>query len=185
MSRPQPPNPAKLVIGLFMKDKALFETAARRLAEIFGPVDLVSGWFAFDFTSYYEPEMGRPLFRRMLGFQTLIAQDSLAAIKHRTNSMEDLYLSHDSRQVNIDPGYLLLERFVLATGKNFSHRIYIGQNIYADLTLTYSKGSFQTLPLTYPDYASPEIRQFLLQVRHKYSMDLKTRKPEVGSRKSE
>jgi hypothetical protein len=75
--------------------------------------------------------------------------------------------------VNIDPGYLLLERFVLATGKNYAHRIYIGQNIYADLTLTYAKGGFQTLPWTYPDYASPEIRDFLLQVRYKYSMDLK------------
>jgi len=173
MSRPQPPNPAKLVIGLFMKEKALLGTVAARLSETFGPVDMISGWFAFDFTSYYEPEMGRPLFRRMLGFKTLIAQDALAAVKHKTNGMEALYASDNRRRINIDPGYLLLERFVLATGKNFSHRIYIGRNIYADLTLTYSKGSFQTLPWTYPDYASPEIRQFLLQVRRKYSMDLK------------
>ncbi len=180
MSSPQPPNPAKLVIGLFMKDKALLEAIAPRLAETFGPVDLISGWFPFDFTSYYETEMGRPLFRRMIGFQKLIPQDSLADIKHETNRMEALYSSGDNRRINIDPGYLLLERFVLATGKNFSHRIYIGQNIYADLTLTYSKGSFQTLPWTYPDYASPEIRQFLLQVRGKYSMDLKTQRSEVS-----
>jgi hypothetical protein len=112
----------------------------------------------------------------MLGFQNLIAQDTLAAVKRQTNRMEALYAVDNKRRINIDPGYLLLEKFVLATGKNFSHRIYIGQNIYADLTLTYSKGSFQTLPWTYPDYASPEIRQFLLQVRHKYSMDLKNSK---------
>ena len=176
MSRPHPPNPAKLVIGLFMKEKSLLGTVATRLAETFGPIDMISGWFAFDFTSYYEPEMGRPLYRRMLGFKTLIAQDALAAVKHRTNDVEALYSSDNRRRINIDPGYLLLERFVLATGKNFSHRIYIGRNIYADLTLTYSKGSFQTLPWTYPDYASPEIRQFLLQVRCKYSMDLKAQK---------
>lgn len=173
MSIPHPPAPAKLVIGLFMKDKALLEAVAAQLAESFGPVDLISRWFAFDFTGYYEPEMGRPLYRRMLGFKTLIAQEALSAIKHRTNSLEASCSLDNRRRINIDPGYLLLERFVLATGKNFSHRIYIGQNIYADLTLTYSKGSFQTLPWTYPDYASPEIRQFLLQVRHKYSMDLK------------
>lgn len=181
MSRPQPPNPAKLVIGLFMKDKALLGTVATRLSETFGPVDLISGWFAFNFTSYYEPEMGQPLYRRMLGFKTLITQDSLAAVKHQTNGLEELYSSDNRRQINIDPGYLLLERFVLATGKNFAHRIYIGQNIYADLTLTYSENSFQTLPWTYPDYASPEIRQFLLQVRHKYSMDLKIQQSEIGS----
>jgi hypothetical protein len=185
MSRPHPPNPAKLAISLFMKDKALLGPVATRLVEIFGPVDLISGWFAFNFTSYYEPEMGRPLYRRMLGFKTLVSQDALAAVKHQTNGIEGLYSSDNHRRINIDPGYVLLERFVLATGKNFAHRIYIGQNIYADLTLTYSKGSFQTLPWTYPDYASPEIRQFLLQVRHKYSMDLKVQMSEVRSQKSE
>ncbi len=173
MSRPQPPSPAKLVIGLFMKDKALLEPAARTLSEVFGPVDLMSRWLPFDFTSYYEPEMGKPLFRRLLAIKPLVAQEELPGIKHRTNGLETEYSDGGLRKINIDPGYLLLERFVLATGKNYSHRIYIGENIYADLTLTYTKGAFQTLPWTYPDYASPEIRQFLLQVRHKYSIDLK------------
>lgn len=173
MSRPQPPSPAKLVIGLFMKDKALLPPLAETLVDAFGPVDLVSPWLSFDYTNYYEPEMGAPLFRRILAFKSLIAQEDLSAIKLETNRLEGDHTDHNQRRVNIDPGYLLLERFVLATGKNFSHRIYIGSNIYADLTLTYSKGAFQTLPWTYPDYASTEIRQFLLQVRHKYSMDMK------------
>jgi len=175
MSRPQPPSPAKLVIGLFMKAKALLAPAAEALAGTFGPVDLVSPWMPFDYTSYYEPEMGAPLFRRILAFQNLIAQDDLPAVKQRTNRLENDHADDGQRRINIDPGYLLMERFVLATGKNFSHRIYIGENIYADLTLTYTKGAFQALPWTYPDYASAEIRQFLLQVRHKYSMDLKTK----------
>ena len=175
MSRPQPPSPAKLVIGLFMKDKALFAPAAETLSDALGPVDLVSPWLSFDYTSYYESEMGAPLFRRILAFKYLIAQENLPAIKHRTNRLESDYTDGGHRRINIDPGYLLMERFVLATGKNFSHRIYIGENIYADLTLTYTKRAFQTLPWTYPDYASAEIRQFLLQVRHKYSMDLKNR----------
>jgi hypothetical protein len=136
-------------------------------------VDLVSPWLPFDFTSYYEPEMGAPLFRRIFVFKPLIAQEDLPAVKIRTNRLENDHAEGERRRINIDPGYLLLEKFVLATGKNFAHRIYIGQGIYADLTLTYTKGAFQTLPWTYPDYASAEIRQFLLQVRHKYSMDLK------------
>lgn len=173
MSRPQPPSPAKLVIGMFMKDKALLATVVEALADAFGPVDLVSPWLPFDYTSYYEPEMGTPLFRRLLAFKSLMAQEDLPAIKHETNRLENNHADGHHRRINIDPGYLLLERFVLATGKNFSHRIYIGRDIYADLTLTYTKGAFQTLPWTYPDYASMEIRQFLLQVRHKYSMDLK------------
>ena len=185
MSRPQPPNPAKLVIGVFLKDKDLLGPVSERLADAFGPVDLISRWFPFDYTSYYEAEMGQPLFRRMLAFKPLIAQDSLPDVKHRTNRLERDYSTDEHRRINIDPGYLLLERFVLATGKNYSHRIYIGQSIYADLTLTYSKGTYQTLPWTYPDYATPEIRQFLLQVRHKYSMDLKEQRSEVSGQRSE
>jgi hypothetical protein len=173
MSTPKPPSPAKLVIGLFMQDKSLLTPVAETLAEAFGPVDLVSGWLPFDFTSYYEPEMGAPLFRRLLAFESLIPQEDLPAVKLKTNALELDHSEGDHRRINIDPGYLLLERFVLATGKNYAHRIYIGKNIYADLTLTYSKGEYQTLPWTYPDYASPEIRQFLLQARHKYSMELK------------
>jgi hypothetical protein len=175
MSRPQPPSPAKLVIGLFMKDKSILGPVAETLADAFGPVDLVSPWLPFDYTSYYESEMGGPLFRRILVFKSLIAQEDLPAIKLRTNHLENEYADGDRRRINIDPGFLLLEKFVLATGKNFSHRIYIGQEIYADLTLTFARGAFQTLPWTYPDYASAEIRQFLLQVRYKYSMDLKNR----------
>jgi hypothetical protein len=185
MSRPQPPSPGKLVIGMFMKDKALLPPVAKALEDAFGPVDLVSPWLPFDYTRYYQPEMGAPLFRRIFAFKDLMAQEDLPVIKLRTNSLEDEHTDGDRRGINIDPGYLLLEKFVLATGKNFSHRIYIGRGIYADLTLTYARGAFQTLPWTYPDYASAEIRQFLLQVRHKYSMDLKKRESEVRSQKSE
>ena len=79
------------------------------------------------------------------------------------------------RNVNIDPGYLLLSRFVLATGKDFSHRIYIGRGIYAEVTLMFKKGEFHTLAWTYPDYASAEMTDFLLSVRRGYVADLKKR----------
>jgi hypothetical protein len=90
-----------------------------------------------------------------------------------TNDLEHEHSSNGKRVVNIDPGYLLHERFVLATGKNYSHRIYIGKGIYADLTLIYAKGGFKPLPWTYPDYASEIIITFLEQVRKKYTIDLK------------
>jgi hypothetical protein len=89
-----------------------------------------------------------------------------------TNRLETRYASSDRRRINIDPGYLLHERFVLASGKNFSHRIYIGHRIYADLTLIYQRGAFEKLPWTYPDYADRPILSFLEQVRNKYSIDL-------------
>jgi hypothetical protein len=173
MSLPQEPKPGKLIIGLFMKDKPLLEPLAAELTSAYGPLDLVSSWIPFDYTSYYEPEMGSPLFRRLLSFRTLIDQEELAAIKVCTNSLEEACSQNGRRRVNIDPGYLLFERFVLASGKNFSHRIYIGQKIYADLTLIYQHGAFERLPWTYPDYADRPILEFLEQARNKYAVDLK------------
>jgi hypothetical protein len=108
----------------------------------------------------------------MLAFRPLIAQDRLPEIKQATHAMEQARAVDGRRRVNIDPGYLLPERFVLATAKNFSHRIYIGQGIYADLTLIYRHGEFHPLPWTYPDYADQPLRRFLRTVRHKYLLDL-------------
>ena len=172
MSTPRAPRPAKLVVSVLFADKTLLSEVTRLLASDFGDIELQSAWMDFGYTDYYHTEMGSPLYRRMLVFRALIEQQDLSRIKQATNSVELAFSRNGRRQVNIDPGYLLLERFVLATGKNFSHRIYIGNNIYADLTLMFQKGDFQTLPWTYPDYAAPDMRAFLLQARKIYALEL-------------
>ena len=179
MSLPQAPKPAKLVIGLIMKDRELFEPLGVELSAGFGSVDMVSSWMPFDYTSYYETEMGTPLFRRLLTYKKLINQDELPEIKLATNRLEQSVAQSGRRRVNIDPGYLLYERFVLASGKNFSHRIYIGSGIYADLTLIYQRGGFEKLPWTYPDYADQPMLEFLTRIRRKYAVDLKQNQTEV------
>ncbi|MBW2218565.1 MAG: DUF4416 family protein, partial [Deltaproteobacteria bacterium] len=88
MSLPKKPEPAKLITGLFMKDKTLLYVLAEKLADSFGPIDMVSEWFPFNFTGYYKFEMGEPLFRRILVFKQLISQDALPDIKLKTNSLE-------------------------------------------------------------------------------------------------
>jgi hypothetical protein len=175
MSQPKDPMLAKLVVSVFLKEKDLIKSIAEELMEKFGAVDLVSKWMPFDRTTYYQSEMGSPLVRRMMVFNRLIEQQALSDIKLTTNGIEKRHVVNNKRCVNIDPGYLLLERFVLATGKNFSHRIYIGKQIYADLTLVYKKGRFQTLPWTFPDYADHGMRMFLEKAREKYVFDLKAR----------
>jgi hypothetical protein len=173
MSIPQSPKPAKLVVGLFMKEKSLIVPVVTELVEKIGSIDMVSQWLPFNYTSYYEPEMGSPLFRRVLAFKFLVEQSSLPEIKIITNKIEKKYSKNDKRLVNIDPGYMLHERFVLATGKNYTHRIYIGMGIYADLTLIYQKGSFKKLSWTYPDYTEKNMLTYLEMVRNKYAVDLK------------
>lgn len=173
MSIPQEPNPAKLVVGCFLNRKHLLEKLVGELAALFGAIDLISAWMPFDYTSYYEKEMGAPLFRRVFAFRKLIQQSDLAGIKLSTNQIERKYSLDGDRRVNIDPGYLLAERFVLASGKNYSHRIYLVDGIYADLTLIYHNGGFQQLPWTYPDYADRPMLTILECVRAKYILDLK------------
>ena len=174
MSLPRKSQPAKLVIGLLLNDKKLLHDVALDLEKAFGTIDWTGPWMAFNYTDYYAAEMGKPLHRCMLVFRELIEQLDLAAIKLQTNDIERNYADAGRRKVNIDPGYLLYERFVLATGKNYSHRIYIGRGIYADLTLIYQQGAYQSLPWTYPDYKDEAMGDFLLQVRRKYGEDLKS-----------
>jgi len=173
MSQPRPPKPAKLVIGFFLHEKSLGTSVVENLVERFGDVDIVSEWMPFDQTTYYEPEMGAPLHRRMMAFETLIQQSELARVKLFANEIEKQFADKGKRVVNVDPGYMLLERFVLATGKNFAHRIYIGKGIYADLALVFRHGRFEALPWSFPDYAGDRVQAFLMRVREKYAMDLK------------
>ncbi|KPJ77173.1 MAG: GTP-binding protein [Deltaproteobacteria bacterium SG8_13] len=172
MSQPRPPKPAKLVISMFMSDRQAAAPVVSDLCAALGPVDMISQWMRFGHTNYYAAEMGEPLHRRMVVFKELIEQQSLAEIKHFTNRVERRFADGGRRRVNIDPGYLLPERFVLATGKNYSHRIFIGQGIYADLTLIYRSGGFHPLEWTYPDYREDRMRNYLCAARRKYLDDL-------------
>ena len=91
-----------------------------------------------------------------------------------TNGLEETLARPDgSRRVNLDPGLLTQERFVLGTGKNFTHRVYLGEGIFADLTLVFQAGSWQTLPWTFPDYASPDMLEILTDIRLRYRRDLR------------
>ena len=73
MSIPQEPKPAKLVIGFFLNNKQLLEPIAKELLARFGSADIISSWMPFDYTSYYEREMGTPLFRRLFRHDWFLA----------------------------------------------------------------------------------------------------------------
>ena len=173
MSVPRIPDPAKLVVGVVLRESDDLAAIAGPLAEAFGPPDLVSPWLPFDYTDYYVPEMGGPLRRRMFAFRALAVHDGLPEIKEATNALEDRFSQDGKRRFNLDPGFVTRERLVLATGKNFTHRIYLGKGIFADLTLMYTGGDFQPLPWTFPDYADAPLRTFIRQARNRYIAQLR------------
>jgi hypothetical protein len=173
MSEPGPPLPVKPVVSLLLAREDLGPAVVTRLSEFFGPPDLVGPWWPFTETDYYTPEMGPNLGRRLVSFLHLADPAQLASWKVYTNHLETGFTLGGRRAVNLDPGYLAKERLVLATGKNFSHRLYLDHGIYGDLTLLYGGGEFLSLPWSYPDYAEGEMPALLELVRRKYLWQLK------------
>ncbi len=111
--------------------------------------------------------------------ERLVEQDALVEVKLVTQRLEAATMKEGRRTVNIDPGILTAERLVLATGKNFTHRIYLGHGVFADLTLVFRKGSFVALPWTYPDYASEESISLWNAARRSYLVRLRRAGEEV------
>jgi hypothetical protein len=163
----------RLIVGQLYREPLTAESCWRELEDRFGPMDFLAAVSPFHFTSYYDREMGVPLFRRWGTFQRLLAPDRLVSVKELTNELEEGRRIDGKRQINLDPGLLSAERLVLATGKNYSHRIYLGKGIFADLTLIFSQGSFQPLPWTYPDYRDPEAVALFNILRERYLLQLR------------
>lgn len=173
MSEPREPLPVKLVASLFSAERPLIEEAAAAMAGLFGPLDRISEELAFDKTRYYEKEMGRPLWRRFVTFERLISFETIVEIKLATNDLERRFAGSGGRRINIDPGCISAERLILATGKNFTHRVYLRKGIYADLTLLYQAGSFRGLPWTYPDYGDRTVIELFNGIREGYMQQVR------------
>ena len=174
MSHPWEPEPAKIISSLFSPERECIERVITHLSGIYGPLDWLSHELFFDRTRYYSREMGWPLYRRFISFERLVPPDRIVEIKLKTNEIEGQYLREGNRGINIDPGYISAERLILATGKNYVHRVYLSKGIYADLTLVFQKGSFKPVAWTYPDYADPEVIGYLNGVRKRYMEQLKS-----------
>ena len=110
---------------------------------------------------YYSKEMGQSLSRIFFLTATSFARDLLLKVKLQSMDWEKNWSENNLRRVNVDIGFLSLENFILATTKNYSHRVYLGENIFADLTYYFHQGSFQSLPWTYPDFLDPQKKDFL------------------------
>jgi len=165
-------DPTKLVVGLLSPDQNLLSQAQSALVEGFGTISVKSPEIPFNFTDYYEKEMGPGLIRQWVGFQGLVEPDQLYDFKGRTGLLEKRFRGPDGkRRVNLDPGMLTLHNLVLASTKGFAHRIYMREGIFAELTLVFQSGKFQPLAWTYPDYQTPVCQEFLLHCRKELLAD--------------
>ncbi len=170
-----PPPPARIFCGfIYVPDLDLAEVL-RLLEQAWGPVDFISRRLPFDYTRYYDREMGSPLSRKFATFRNEVDQEALPRLKWQAKRVEEARRGPaGGRRVNIDPGFLLPERLLLATTKPFAHRPYLGKGIYADVTLVYRNKGYRPLEWTYPDFRAPGTLMILNRLRERYLLQKKT-----------
>jgi len=164
-------HPVQLICGIISAKDDVFKSASERLEHAFGELDMCSDFFPFVFTDYYEKQMGPGLRRRFLSFKTLIDPERLSDIKLKTNALEEVMRkAAESRRrlVNLDPGYLSASALVMATAKDFSHRIPLKNGIYAHLEFLFGRKDIKLLEWTYPDFRTPDYHDYFLRVRSSY-----------------
>ncbi len=161
------PPKVKLVIGLLGSDRSEMDTTRHKLRERLGLEEEVLEPIPFIWTQYYQDELGDSPLRSFVSYETLVEREELVSIKRWTNEIE-IGLSRDGkRSVNLDPGYLTLGQFFLATTKDQRQRVYVGNGIYVEPTLYYQDGAFKPFDWTYPDYRSEEYHGYFQRARAK------------------
>lgn len=167
------PPPVKFFVATLYQEEKFLESVLKPLIEYFGDLEWKSTPLPFSYTNYYQ-DIGENLVRVFLVFKPLLDPGRLAEAKCFTNQLEKTTGDeHKPRKINLDPGYFDGGKIVLATTKNFSHRVYIGKGIFAEATIKWERGDFRPFPYTYPDYASPEYRPILYKIRALYCSSLK------------
>ena len=149
------------------------ESLTDALEERFGKISYISPEIPFDFTDYYDEEMQGPIKRLFVAFENLTTPDKLAEAKVFTNELEEQYAVDGNRRINLDPGIISVSNLILATTKNRAHRIAIGHDLYAEVTLIYHKKGWEAFSWTYADYKAEKVQEMLLDMRRHYLESLR------------
>lgn len=159
-----------MAITFAIDEQAEVATAACLLG--FGEIEMMSADFEFNHTDYYEREMGPGLRKRFLSINGLHHRDQLVVLKMKAMQTEQNTSMENQRRVNLDPAYMELSKLVVASTKNFSHRIHISQGIFGDVQLCFQNQDFVPYSWTYPDYVSDVALAFFRNVRKQYHKQL-------------
>ncbi len=165
----QPVEPAALICATLTPGATEMAQASEKIERHLGSITSRSSTFPFDFSTYYHDEMGGGLIKQLFRVGDPVDPASLYDVKRKTMEIEKELAEEKQgalcRRANIDPGLVSVESLVLATTKYSGHRICIGPGLFAETTLFFQKGKCQPQPWTYPDYQTPVVQAFLLEIR--------------------
>lgn len=168
MADKRPVVPVKPICAVTFSPEVDLENVMAQLGGVMGRVEKQSAPFAFDYTRYYADEMGSDLTKQFYSFEGLIHPGQLPALKTATNALEQTWAESGNRSVNLDPGYVTGAKLVLASAKDYSHRLFLADGIYGDVQLRFQHGHFVVSEWTYPDYQSDLAFTFFEDVRIEY-----------------
>jgi hypothetical protein len=158
-----------LIVAVSSRYAAALAWARERFETTFGAVALASEAFDFEETDYYASTMGDDLKKQFLALAQRIGPGRLPGIKRQTNDWEAEYAAlarhPELRPLNLDPGYITPAKLVLASTKDHAHRIYVGDGIFAEVTLSYRSRQWQPMEWTYPDYRRDDYQRFFTECR--------------------
>ena len=181
MGQVQEPEPVKFIVGILAISEEILVQASEVIARQLGAVESASEVWPFSSTKYYAKEMSERLLRQFVSLAQLAEPADIVKLKLACNSAE----LADARQrarglrraINLDPGYITPAKLVLASTKDYSHRVYLGRGIYAEVTLQYGHGVWRSFPWSYPDYCEPRYHGFFSQVRWRLLEQLRKQEP--------
>jgi len=169
MGVPREPTYSLLVIACFSRHVDALDWAKEQLRLTYGPISLVSPDFPFHHTKYYDATMGTGLIKRFLVFDSIVPADCLPEVKRHAIVLEQALATTgrhtEWRPLNLDPGLIQLGKFLLASTKDQAHRVYLKDDIFAEVTLRFEAGAFEVWPWTYADYREEAVRAFLNSAR--------------------
>jgi len=181
MGQIQEPKPVKFIVGILAIDEDALAQANELIARQLGPVESRSEAWPFSSTKYYAKEMSERLLRQFVSLAEPADPPDLVTLKLICNSAELADARERGRgrrrAINLDPGYITPAKLVLASTKDYSHRVYLGRGIYAVVTLQYEHGVWRSFPWTFPDYAEPRYHGFFGDVRCRLLEQLRKQEP--------
>jgi hypothetical protein len=169
MALAQPHSPVLLILAAFSRYPAALDWARQTAEDAWGAIALESERFEHRETNYYEATMGPELLKQFFAFESRVDPAKLVTCKETSNQWEIDYQQlgrhPEPRPLNLDPGYLTEAKLVLASTKDRDHRIYLDRGIFAEVTLHFQRGQWQSRPWTYPDYQRADYHAFFSRCR--------------------
>jgi hypothetical protein len=154
-----------LFVGTLYNDPEIFSRSKEIIQKIFGDILFASPPSPWDYSLHYKDELGWPIVRQFIFFKDLLDAGNLPRIKLKTNEIEEVLSFNNRRGINLDPGYLTLAKVVLASTKNYSHRIYLGEGIYGEVALVYRDNTFKPHLFTYRDFQDRDCIELFVSAR--------------------